>query len=123
MYTEKTIKHFRNPKFAGEMKDADAVGEVGNRRCGDVMKMFIKVEKDVIKDIKFQTYGCIAAIASSDAMCELAKGKTLDDALKITFKDVVKELDDLPQIKFHCSVLGTATLKKAIENYQKKKNS
>lgn len=119
MYTEKTIKHFRSPKFAGEMKDADAVGEVGNRRCGDVMKMFIKVENEVIKDIKFQTYGCIAAIASSDAMCELAKGKTLDDALKITFKDVVKELDDLPQIKFHCSVLGTAALKKAIENYKK----
>ena len=120
MYTEKTIKHFRNPKFAGEMKDADAVGEVGNVKCGDVMKMFLKVENNVIKDIKFQTYGCIAAIASSDAMCELALGKTLDDALKITFKDVIRELDDLPQIKFHCSVLGTAALKKAIEDYKKK---
>jgi nitrogen fixation NifU-like protein len=120
MYTEKTIKHFRTPKFAGEMKDADAVGEVGNIKCGDVMKMFLKVENNVIKDIKFQTYGCIAAIASSDVMCELAIGKTLDDALKITFKDVVKKLDDLPQIKLHCSVLGTAALKKAIENYKEK---
>ena len=119
MYTEKTIKHFREPKFAGEIKDADAVGEVGNVRCGDVMKMFIKVKNGIIKDIKFQTYGCIAAIASSDAMCELAVGKTLDEAIKITFKDVVKELDDLPQIKYHCSVLGTAALKKAIENYKK----
>jgi len=121
MYTEKTIRHFREPKFAGEMKDADAVGEVGNVRCGDVMKMFLKVENNVIKDIKFQTYGCIAAIASSDVMCELALGKTLDEASKITFKDVINELDDLPQIKYHCSVLGTAALKKAIENYNKKK--
>jgi|TARA_Y100000310_G_scaffold130175_1_gene129371 nitrogen fixation NifU-like protein len=120
MYTEKTIKHFRSPKFAGEMKNPDAVGEVGNVRCGDVMKMFIKVENNIIKDIRFQTYGCIAAIASSDAMCELAIGKTLDDALKITFKDVVKQLDDLPQIKQHCSVLGTAALKKAIQNYKKR---
>ena len=86
MYTEKTIKHFRNPKFAGEIKDADAVGEVGNMKCGDVMKMFLKVEDGVIKDIKFQTYGCIAAIASSDAMCELALGKTLDDAFKDNFQ-------------------------------------
>ena len=121
MYTEKTIRHFRDPKFAGEIKNPDAVGEVGNIRCGDVMKMFIKVENGLIKDIKFQTYGCIAAIASSDVMCELAIGKTLDDALKITFKEVIKELDDLPQIKFHCSVLGTAALKKAIQNYKKKK--
>jgi|TARA_B100001971_G_C17670217_1_gene277182 nitrogen fixation NifU-like protein len=120
MYTEKTIKHFRTPKFAGEMKDADAVGEVGNIKCGDVMKMFLKVEDNVIKDIKFQTYGCIAAIAASDVMCQIAKGKTLDDASKITFKDVIKELDDLPQIKIHCSVLGTAALKKAIENYKGK---
>ena len=120
MYTEKTIKHFRSPKFAGEMKNPDAVGEVGNVRCGDVMKMFIKVENNIIMDIRFQTYGCIAAIASSDAMCELAIGKTLDDALKITFKDVVKQLDDLPQIKQHCSVLGTAALKKAIQNYKKR---
>ncbi len=123
MYTEKTIKHFRKPKFAGEMKNPDAIGEVGNARCGDVMKMFIKVENGIIKDIKFQTYGCIAAIASSDVMCELAIGKTLDDALKITFKDVVKELDNLPQIKQHCSVLGTAALKKAIQNYKEKVDS
>ena len=120
MYTEKTIKHFRDPKFSGEIKDADGIGEVGNRKCGDVLKIFIKVKDNVIEDIKFLTYGCIAAIASSDAMCELAKGKTLEEAEKITFKDIINKLDDLPQIKFHCSVLGTGALKKAIEDYRGK---
>ena len=125
MYTKKTIDRFRQPKFARKMKSPSGVGEVGNVRCGDVMKLFIKVGKnkegkEFIKDVSFLTYGCIAAIASSDAMCELAIGKTLDDALKITFKDVINQLDDLPQIKFHCSVLGTAALKKAIENYRKR---
>ena len=122
MYSKKTIGHFKNPKHAGEMKDADAVGEVGNIKCGDVMKMFIKVKDDVITDVKFQTYGCIAAIAASDVMCDLAIGKKLNDALKITYKDILKELGDLPLIKYHCSVLGTQSLKKAIENYRKKHN-
>ena len=120
MYSKKTVDHFKNPKFAGEMKNPDAVGEVGNVKCGDVMKMFLKVKGDVITDIKFQTYGCIAAIAASDMMCQLAKGKKLDDALKITYKDITKELGDLPLIKVHCSVLGTQALKKAIENYKNK---
>ena len=120
MYSKKTIDHFKKPKFAGEMKNADAVGEVGNIKCGDVMKMFLKVKDGVIKDIKFQTYGCIAAIAASDVMCKLAKGKTLEEASKITYKDVLKELGDLPMIKYHCSVLGTQALKKAIEEYRKK---
>ncbi len=119
-YTKKTIEHFKKPKFAGEMKNPDAVGEVGNIKCGDVMKIFLKVEDDIIKKVKFQTYGCIAAIAASDAMCEIVKGKKLDDALKITYKDINKELGDLPLIKYHCSVLGTQALKKAIENYKKK---
>lgn len=120
MYSKKTIEHFKNPKFAGEMKNPDGVGEVGNIKCGDVMKMFLKVEKGVIKDIKFQTYGCMAAIAASDMMCQLAKGKTLDEASKITFKDIIKELGDLPLVKYHCSVLGTQALKKAIEDYKEK---
>ena len=120
MYSKKTIDHFKKPKFAGEIKNADAVGQVGNIKCGDVMKIFLKVKDGVIKDIKFQTYGCIAAIASTDVICELAKGKTLEEAEKITYKDILKELGDLPMIKYHCSVLGTQALKKAIENYKKK---
>ena len=121
MYSKKTIESFRNPKFAGEIKNPDAIGEVGNMRCGDIMKIFLKVKDNIITDIKFQTYGCIAAIASSDAMCELAKGKTLSEALKITHNDIIKKLGDLPTIKIHCSVLGSKALKKAIENYRKKK--
>ena len=119
MYSEKTFDHFKNPKHVGEMKDADAVGEVGNVKCGDVMRIFIKVKENKIADIKFLTYGCVAAIAASDAMCDLALGKSLDDALKITHKDVAKELGDLPLIKVHCSVLGAQALKKAVENYKK----
>jgi len=122
-YSKEVMKRFKNPKFAGEMKNADAVGEVGNPTCGDVMKIFIKVKKnskDIIKDISFQTFGCVAAIAASDALCELAKGKTLDKALKINRKDIVKKLKGLPSLKFHCSVLGEEALQKAIENYQKK---
>jgi len=120
-YSKKTINRFRNPKFAGEIKNPDAVGQVGNVKCGDVMKIFLKVKDDKVKDIKFQTYGCIAAIAASDAMCELVKGKTLTAALKLTAKDITKKLGDLPNIKVHCSILGTKALKDAIENYKKKR--
>ncbi len=120
MYTKKTLKRFTHPKNAGELKNADAIGEIGNVKCGDMMKIFIKVKDDVIKDIKFLTYGCVAAIASTDAMCQLAKGKKLKDALKITFKDILKELGDLPKIKYHCSVMGVQALRKAIENYKKR---
>ena len=118
MYSKETIERFRNPKNTGEIPNADAVGEVGNMKCGDVMKIYLKVEKNKIKDIKFQTYGCMAAIASSDMLCELAKGKTLDEALNIKFSDITKGLGELPHIKIHCSVLGTHALKKAIENYK-----
>jgi len=122
VYTKKTLQRFQNPKFTGEIKNPDAVGEVGNVKCGDIMKVFIKVDdKCIIKDIKFQTYGCVAAIAASDAMCELAKGKTVDDALKITAKDITKKLGNLPIIKVHCSVLGTKALQKAIENFKRRK--
>ncbi len=120
MYDKKTIKRFRNPKFSGEIKNADAVGEEGNIKCGDIMKIFLKIDKDVIKDIKFQTYGCVAAIASSDAMCEIVKGKKIEDALKVKPEEIAKKLGNLPPIKFHCSVLGSKALKNAIENYKKR---
>ena len=119
MYNEKTLERFRNPKFAGEIKKADAIGETGNVRCGDILRVYLKVEKDVIKDIKFKTYGCMAAIAASDMMCELALNKKLDDALKITAKDIAESLGKLPRIKFHCSILGREALKKAVEEYRK----
>jgi len=121
MYSEKILRHFKNPKFAGEIKNPDAVGQVGNPRCGDVMKIFLKVKDNIIKNIKFKTFGCIAAIAASDMMCELAKGKTLDKALKIKADDIVKGLGKMPPIKYHCSILGTQALKKAIENYTRSK--
>jgi len=121
MYSEKILRHFKNPKFAGEIKKPDAVGQVGNPICGDVMKIFLRVKNNIIKDIKFKTFGCIAAIAASDMMCELAKGKTLDNALKIKPNDIVKGLGKMPPIKYHCSILGTQALKKAIENYRRPK--
>ena len=106
------------------MKNPDAVGQEGNMRCGDVMKIFLKVEEDKIIDIKFQTYGCVAAIAASDAMCELAKGKTLTEAKKITYEDIIKKMGgEVPQIKVHCSVLGTQALENAINDYETKSKS
>ena len=119
MYSKKTLKRFQNPKFAGEIKNPDAVGQEGNVTCGDIMKIFLKIDKCIIKDIKFQTYGCIAAIASSDAMCELVKGKSLKESLKIKPMDITKKLGNLPVIKVHCSVLGTKALKNAIDSYIK----
>tara|TARA_Y100000310_G_C20402069_1_gene677887 strand:- start:160 stop:522 length:363 start_codon:yes stop_codon:yes gene_type:complete len=118
MYSKKTFEHFKEPKFAGEMRNADSVGEEGNLKCGDIMRIYLKVENDVIKDIKFLTYGCIAAISASDVLCKLAKGKTLNDARKINDEDIIKELGGLPLIKKHCSVLGIQALKSAIKNYE-----
>ncbi|MHA1195106.1 MAG: Fe-S cluster assembly scaffold protein NifU [Promethearchaeota archaeon] len=124
MYSEKVMEHFKNPRNMGEMKDADAVGEVGNPVCGDLMYIYIKVGKEngkeIIKDISFQTFGCAAAIATSSMITELAKGKTLDEAIKITRKDVADALDGLPPIKMHCSNLAADGLRTAIENYRKK---
>lgn len=117
------MEHFKNPMNAGEIKDADGIGEVGNPTCGDVMKITIKVEGGKIKDIKFKTFGCVAAISSSDMLCELAKGKTLEEAEKITRKDVSSSLDGLPAIKEHCSNLAADALKKAIDDYGKKAKS
>ncbi len=122
MYSKKVLKHFQNPKFVGEIKNPDGIGEVGNVKCGDIMKVCIKVKDNKIQDIKFNTYGCVAAIASSDVLCELAKGKTIEQALKITDKQIAAYLGNLPPIKLHCSVLGMNALHKAIEDYKKRKN-
>ncbi len=119
-YTEKVVKIFKNPKFVGEIKNPSGVGEVGNSVCGDMMTVYIKVKGDKITDIKFKTFGCVAAIASSEALCALAKGKKLDDALKITSADIVKYLGGLPNIKHHCSILGSEALVKAINDYKAK---
>jgi nitrogen fixation protein NifU and related proteins len=124
LYSKKVLAHFKHPKNMGEMKNPDAVGEVGNLACGDVMRVYIKVKekenKKYIKDIKFQTMGCIAAIATSSMVTEIAKGKTLEEAKKITNKDVAQDLGGLPPIKMHCSNLAANALHKAIEEYEKK---
>jgi len=120
MYSKKVLKHFQNPKYAGDIKDADAVAQVGNMKCGDVMEMFIKVENGKIKDIRFKTYGCAAAIAASDMVCEFVKGKTLEQAMKVTHAQIAKSLGGLPEMKMHCSSLAIAALKKAIIQYRNK---
>lgn len=117
MYSEKVMDHFANPRNSGEMEDADGVGTVGNPTCGDLMTIYIKVKDDVIEDISFQTFGCGAAIATSSMITELAVGKTLEEALKITRNDVAEELDGLPPVKMHCSNLAADALQAAIENY------
>jgi len=119
-YNKEVLKHFTNPKHMGEMKNPDAIGELGNMKCGDVMKIYLKIKDNKIHDIKFQTFGCVAAIASSDVLCELAKGKTIEQAKKITNQNIINKLKGLPSIKMHCSVLGAGALKNAIENYKNK---
>ena len=121
IYTEKVMDHFRNPRNMGEIKDADGIGTVGNPRCGDVMEISIKVKDDKIVDIKFKTFGCTAAIASSSIATELVKGKTLDEAIKLTRDDVANELGGLPAFKLHCSNLAADALRAAIKDYRKKK--
>lgn len=120
MYTDKVMDHFTNPRNVGEIPDADGVGEVGNPVCGDIMKIYLKIENDVIKDIKFKTFGCGAAIATSSVITEMAKGKTLDEAMQITNKSVAEMLDGLPPQKMHCSNLAADAMHKAIEDYRKK---
>ena len=119
-YSKNVMEHFLHPKNMGEMKDPDGEGQVGNIVCGDIMKVQIKVENDRIKDIKFKTLGCAAAIASSSVLTELAKGRTLAEASNISQQDVVKALKGLPAVKVHCSVLAQDALKKAIEDYKNK---
>jgi nitrogen fixation NifU-like protein len=121
VYSEKVLEHFKNPRNVGELKDADAEGSVGNPVCGDVMTMYIKVKDDRIEDIKFKTYGCGAAIATSSMTTELAKGKTLDEAMKITRQSVADALDGLPPVKMHCSNLAADALHEAIKKYREKK--
>ena len=121
MYSEKVMENFKHPKNQGEIKDADGVGEVGNPVCGDIMKITIKVKDEKIEDIKFKTFGCAAAIATSSMITELAKGKTLEEAKNITRKDVSDSLDGLPPIKEHCSNLASEGLNKAIDDYKMKK--
>lgn len=118
MYSEKVMEHFANPHNMGELEGANAVGEVGNAKCGDIMRMYLKIEDDVIKDAKFKTFGCCAAIASSSVATDMVKGKRVDEALSIKNSDVVNELDGLPPIKVHCSVLAEEAIRKAIENYK-----
>ena len=121
MYNDKVINEFQNPQNAGNMENADGIGTAGNEACGDIMKIFLKVEGDIIVDAKFQTYGCAAAIASSSVATQLVIGKTLDEALKITNKMVVEKLGGLPAQKIHCSVLAETAIAAAIEDYKKNK--
>jgi nitrogen fixation NifU-like protein len=120
LYSEKVMDHFMNPRNVGEIENADGVGEVGNARCGDIMKVSLKIENDIIVDVKFKTFGCGAAIATSSMATELIKGKTIDEALAITNKTVADALDGLPPVKMHCSVLAEEAIKAAIEDYKKK---
>lgn len=117
LYTDKVMDHFENPRNVGVIENADAVGEVGNPLCGDIMKMYLKVDNDVITDIKFKTFGCGSAIATSSMATELIKGKTLDEALELTNKAVVEALDGLPARKLHCSVLAEDAIKVALIDY------
>ena len=120
-YSEKVMDHFANPRNVGEIKDADGIGEVGNSRCGDIMKMYIKVDDNVITDCKFKTFGCGAAIATSSMATTLIKGKTVDEALGLTNKAVMEALDGLPPVKVHCSVLAEEAIKAALSDYYKKR--
>jgi len=119
-YSEKVLEHYQNPRNVGEIEDADGVGVVGNPVCGDMMKITIKVRDDRIEDVKFRTFGCGAAIATTSMVTELVKGKTLDEALQVTNQDVAEALDGLPPIKMHCSLLAEEAIKAAVEDYQDK---
>ena len=120
LYSEKVMDHFQNPRNVGKMEDADGIGEVGNAKCGDIMKMYIKIEDDIITDVKFNTFGCGSAIASSSMATEMIKGKPVAEALELTNKAVVEALDGLPAQKVHCSVLAEEAIKAAIEDYYSK---
>jgi len=117
-YSKEVIERFQHPKYVGNMKDADVVGKVGNPVCGDVMEIMLKVKDKVILDAKVKTFGCVAAISTSDVVCELSIGKTLDEAIKISKEDVVRELESLPGQKIHCSLLAIDALHKAIKKYK-----
>lgn len=119
IYTEKVMDHFKNPRNVGEIEDANGIGEVGNAKCGDIMKIYLKVEDSIIKDVKFKTFGCGSAIASSSMATELIKGHTVDEAWSLTNQAVAEALDGLPPVKMHCSVLAEEAIHKAINDYRK----
>ena len=120
LYSEKVMDHFRNPRNVGIIEHADGVGEVGNAKCGDIMKIYLKIENDLITDVKFETFGCGSAIASSSMATELIKGKPISEAMKLTNKAVAEALDGLPAHKLHCSVLAEEAIKKALQDYYEK---
>ena len=120
MYSEKVMDHFSNPRNVGEIEDASGTGTVGNAKCGDIMKMDIKVENGIIVDVKFKTFGCGAAIATSSMATEMVKGKSIDEALQLTNKAVAEALDGLPPVKMHCSMLAEQAIHAALEDYRKK---
>lgn len=120
MYSEKVMEHFMHPHNVGEIADANGVGEVGNPKCGDIMRMYLKIDGNTISDVKFKTFGCGAAIATSSMATDLIKGKSIDDALKLTNKAVVEALDGLPPIKVHCSVLAEQAVKAALSDYYRR---
>jgi len=120
LYSEKVMDHFANPRNVGEIENADGVGEIGNAKCGDIMKMYLKIDNNVITDVKFKTFGCGAAIATSSMATELIMGKPVDEVLKFTNKAVVEALDGLPEVKIHCSLLAEQAVKSALSDYYKK---
>ena len=122
LYTDTVMDHFLHPRNVGEIADADGVGEVGNAKCGDIMKMYLKIKDNVIEDVKFETFGCGSAIASSSMATELIKGKTIEEALAVTNKQVVDALGGLPAYKLHCSVLAEESIKAAVKNYYDRNN-
>ena len=123
LYSEKVMEHFRNPRNTGVIENADGVGEVGNAKCGDIMKVYLKIEDDMIVDVKFETFGCGSAIASSSMATELIKGKPVSEALALTNQAVVEALDGLPAHKIHCSVLAEEAIKKALQDYYEKQDT
>ena len=123
LYSEKVMDHFRNPRNVGVLEDANGVGTVGNAKCGDIMKMYLKIENDIIVDVKFETFGCGSAIASSSMATELIKGKPISEALQLTNKAVTEALDGLPAHKIHCSVLAEEAIRAALADYEQRKQS
>ena len=121
LYSDKVMDHFLQPRNLGVIEDADGVGEVGNAKCGDIMKMYLKIDDDIITDVKFETFGCASAIASSSMATELIKGASVEDAMQLTNKAVAEALDGLPAYKMHCSVLAEEAIQAALEDYKKKK--
>ena len=123
LYSEKVMDHFRNPRNVGVLEDANGIGEVGNAKCGDIMKMYLKIEDDIVKDVKFETFGCGSAIASSSMATELIKGKPVSEARKLTNQAVAEALDGLPDYKMHCSVLAQEAIESALKDYESRQEN